>query len=275
MLPNLIIIGAAKCGTTALYHYLSHHPEVFMARQKELRFFNDENWGRGTAWYESWFADATTRVAGEASPQYTQDPRGPVAERMFSVIPDAKLIYIVRDPVERLVSGYVEHATNRQTSRSLERVTSLSPISRAVWISSYATQLEQYLAHYPPDQILVVSQEAMLARRLETLREVFRFAGVDDSIVSPSFEAIRNPSAGKRRMRRIPGLPGTLRPKPTGRLPWRWRARAKRTVLFPLSVAVEKPNLADEHRQALMAHLRPEAERLRQLTGRDFAEWSV
>src|SRR4051812_36085465 len=99
MLPNLIIIGAARAGTTSLYHYLRSHPEIWMSPEKELYFFvEDHNWKRGIEWYERHFP-AGTPVRGEASTFYTHFPIRPgVPERIAALLPSAKLIYLVRDP---------------------------------------------------------------------------------------------------------------------------------------------------------------------------------
>ena len=127
-----------------------------MSRVKELRFFVGESrWKRGVEWYERQFAGASTPVIGEASPQYTTYPmnRG-VAERMSSVIPSAKLIYLVRDPIERIASAYrdawAEHREKKGFSDAV-----LADGNRYLAESSYSQQLEQYLRHYPADQILV------------------------------------------------------------------------------------------------------------------------
>ena len=113
MLPNLIVIGAAKCGTTSLHEYLDLHPEVAMSREKELDFFVEEkHWGRGVEWYAAQFEDAPVR--GESSPSYTAYPRyRGVPERIRRVVPDAKLVYLVRDPVERIVSHFVHRQVVR------------------------------------------------------------------------------------------------------------------------------------------------------------------
>ena len=97
MLPTVIVIGAAKCGTTSVHEYLDDHPEVAMSAEKELNFFVEEkNWPRGIAWYESQF-DPDAPVRGESSPTYTAYPEyHGVPERIRSVVPDAKLIYLVR-----------------------------------------------------------------------------------------------------------------------------------------------------------------------------------
>src|ERR671918_3082855 len=95
-LPNLIVVGGLKCGTTSLHHYLSLHPEVSMSRPKELNFFVAElNSDLGPEWYASHF-DRDAPVRGETSPHYTNLPRfAGVAERMCSVAPEARLVYMV------------------------------------------------------------------------------------------------------------------------------------------------------------------------------------
>src|SRR5436190_12136822 len=101
MLPHFVVIGAMKAGTTSLWHYLRAHPRVYMPRIKELRYFQKGGaLSRGLAWYEAQFAAAEPgQLAGEASPGYTKYPHQTgVPERMAAVIPDARLVYVVRDP---------------------------------------------------------------------------------------------------------------------------------------------------------------------------------
>ncbi len=122
-LPNLIVIGAGKCGTTSLHYYLSLHPQICMSREKELNFFIDTlNWDKGIHWYKNNF-DASFQIRGETSPRYTQYPflQG-VPERMFAVVPDAKIIYILRDPIDRIISEYVEHCASGTENATLESV---------------------------------------------------------------------------------------------------------------------------------------------------------
>src|SRR3954454_7151346 len=104
--PNFFIVGAMKSGTTTMARALSLHPRVFMSNPKELHYFvAGRNWGRGLEWYEEQFAAANGAVAvGEASVTYTQTPVSPgVAERMARLVPDARIIYLVRHPVERML----------------------------------------------------------------------------------------------------------------------------------------------------------------------------
>ena len=128
-LPNLLVIGAQKCGTTSLHGYLSLHPQVSMAKRKELDFFvrpEDSivaigNWHRGLDWYRAQF-QGSSPVLGEASPNYTGFPhfRG-VPERAARVLPEAKLICMVRDPIERIVSHYMHRRAAGVETRPLEQ----------------------------------------------------------------------------------------------------------------------------------------------------------
>jgi hypothetical protein len=167
MLPNLIVIGGARCVTTSLHACLDLHPEIFMSKRKELDFFAAErNWQRGLAWYESHF-HRPTKVRGESSPCYSRHPvHGGVPERMASTVPDAKLIYLVRDPMVRTVS---DHRFSRWiVGRAVpEPGQSLADFDRSPYVvsSRYAMQLERYLKHYPLEQILIVDTADLAARR--------------------------------------------------------------------------------------------------------------
>jgi hypothetical protein len=110
-MPNLIIIGGLKCGTTSIHHYLGLHPEIQMSKPKELNFFVTElNWDLGLDWSASRFDDRF-KVRGESSPHYTNLPRFTgVPERIKEHCPDARLLYMVRDPIKRILSHWV-HAT--------------------------------------------------------------------------------------------------------------------------------------------------------------------
>src|SRR5579862_659519 len=202
MLPNLIIIGGAKCGTTSLHHYLSLHPQVLMSHPKELNFFVEEDgWKRGLAWYDIKFPSGPEIIRGEASPHYTRHPvyRG-VAARMHSVIPEAKLIYILRDPMERLVSQIVDDFSSLSDSyRDLH--SALLPFASSPFVtpSLQCLQLEKYLAHYPMSQILLITAEDLSRKRAETMVEVFRFLEVDDSFTSKDFSLVLNPRSVKRK----------------------------------------------------------------------------
>src|SRR3954464_5217249 len=141
-LPNLITVRGRQGGTTSIHHYLGLHPEIQMSKPKELNFFVEEmNWDLGLDWYASRF-DRAFRVRGESSPHYTNQPRFEgVAERIRENCPDARLIYMVRDPIKRILSHWV-HATGAgyETGELVEVLT--NPDTSYMNRSKYWMQLQ-------------------------------------------------------------------------------------------------------------------------------------
>lgn len=202
-LPDFIIVGATKAGTTSLDFYLSLHPEIQMARPKEPRFFIDApepmgRWRKGSEWYRGLFQGGK-RICGEASPAYTHAPALPgVPERIARVVPEARLIYLVREPLERLKSHFLMHCRQKGQSSGLADFLAANPESRCLLASDYGSQLQRYLNWFPPGQILVVESEELAGNRSNTLRRVFEFLGVDVGFSSPLFHHRRNVTGHQR-----------------------------------------------------------------------------
>lgn len=276
-LPNLIIIGARKCATTSLHYYLSLHPHIAMSREKELHFFVAErNWPKGIGWYKSNFVGAA-QIHGEASISYTMFPefRG-VPERMYSVVPGAKLIYIVRDPIERIISDYIHEVAQEREHREIAEALVDMEASPYVCRSRYAMQLAQYLDFFPPRSILILTSEELYGHRRETMKEVFRFLGVDDTFTSRRFSRLRHPSSSKRRKTAL-GNQWARTPlmRAVERWPFGLRERVKAAVYFPFSRPIPRPPLDERLREALVIHLRDDINQLRAYTGRAFEAWCV
>jgi hypothetical protein len=185
-LPTFLVIGAMKGGTTTLYEHLRRHPQVFMPSRKEPRFFfPTENWERGVPWYERFFEDATDQVAvGEASVGYTAYPRDrDVPLRIRTVLPEVRLIYLVRHPVDRMISHVwmdIRSGT-ADPSRSVEEL--LLRSSRYLDVSRYSMQIERYLVHFARRRLLVVRSEDLRTHRKETLDCIFEFIGVNPALI--------------------------------------------------------------------------------------------
>lgn len=270
MLPNLIVIGAAKCGTTSLHEYLDEHPEIAMSREKDPHFFVDcKNCGRGLDWYRAQF-DASAPVRGESSPEYSAYPlyRG-VAERIAHTVPAARLVYVVRDPLERVVSHYTHRTVNWPDMGTLQEA--LADPRLREWLvtpSRYWLQLEQYLEHFPPEQMLVVDTDDLR----ESLPKSFEFAGVDPSFRSARFERAYNVGTGRTRRNRAGETVSTLLGRARSQA---LRARAPQALKAPFRYEVEPAALTEEVRAELEDELRYEVKVLRAHTGLAFARWSV
>ncbi len=210
ILPNFIILGAAKAGTTALYHYLKQHPEIGMSRIKETNYLalkGDPLDFRGPgdadyikrftitteAGYLDQFADCSGKKAiGEASPLYLYSPKAPL--EIKSLLPDAKLIAILRNPVDRAYSAFL-HLTrdNRETTRDFAEALRLEPARIAdrwehIWhyleMGRYADQLARYFDLFDRDQMKVYLYRDFRNDPLSIQRDLYRFLEVADTFTA-------------------------------------------------------------------------------------------
>jgi hypothetical protein len=271
-LPDFVVVGAAKAGTTSLDFYLSLHPEIHMAHPKETRFFMEPprgRWNRGLSWYTGLF-DSNKPVCGEATPAYSQWPAIPgVAEKLQAVIPQAKLIYMVRDPLDRLKSHFRMVRRLESCHESLRAHLAASPDSRLLCASRYGTQLAHLRKFFPAEQILVVESSALEAKRAETLAGIFRFLGVDDNFHSVFFAHRRNVSSqqvvpnatGRRILESLPAM--LLRRICGGRLFF----FLQNLLLLPFASAEPDWHLPPDLAAALADEFRKETALLRRLTG--------
>lgn len=276
-LPNLVVIGGAKTGSTSLHHYLGLHPQIFMSREKEVRFFSD-HFQKGEAWYRRHFLGACqVPVRGESSPEYTNYPLVPgVPERMHALIPDAKLIYIVRDPLRRMLSHFIfvtPVADFKEFSRALNPIDTNAFVagSRQCW------QLEQFLPYYPLDRILILSSEELLKDRFGSLAKVFRFLGVDDRFQHPDFLVELNvSSAGRREHTRLSEAMARLADFRPGRwIPVRFGLPLRTAALRMFAAPASRELLDAALESKLQSIFAADAQRLRRLTGLKFEDWSV
>jgi hypothetical protein len=272
MLPDFLVIGAAKAGTTSLYRYLRAHPQVFMPASKELNFFVESNgWAKGTSWYERQFAAAGDAAAvGEASPNYSKHPLfAGVPGRIAKLIPDVRLIYIVRHPIERFRSGYLDEVRRGRQRNPIEASLVTDPSILAA--SRYAMQIEQYLEHFRREQLLVITSEDLKEQRAATLSRIHAFLGVDDvppSTLSEEFNRTEGQRMARplaQRIRRLPGAKAAARlvPGPTTRLLGTRPLDANRAALSPAF---------EEHLRSL---LRDDVRRLRTYLGERFDGWDI
>lgn len=276
-LPNLVVIGAMKCGTSSLHFYLAQHPEIWMSREKELHFFSfDDQWRRGAAWYRSHFRRGYA-VNGEASPSYSVYPRRPhAAARMHGLLPEARLVYLVRDPLARILSHYLHACSVGTEHLPLDEALGDLRDNFYLYPSLYHLQLGRYLEFYPADRILVVQAEALLRHRSATLRRIFRFLGVREDFHSPRFGVTLHRSVDKRRQNPVGRLLKTAAESRFGRLfPTHWRMRLGRHIYRPFSAPLPRPVLSPGLERRLKRRIAPDVERLRKVTGLSLDGWST
>ena len=241
-LPNLVVIGAQKCGTSGLHYHLSLHPRgLDVASEGAQLLHQGAKLAAWLAWYGGHF-DARATVRGEASPNYTAYPHHlGVPERMRSLVPDARLIYVVRDPLERIAAHWVHNYAKRREKGDL-RSTLVHPNTSYVIRSQYHMQLQQFLNHYPREQVLVLEQQDFRTDRARTLRKVFEFVGVDPSFDHPSFARERHQTSRKTRATRLAARMERLSKSRRGRLlPAKvWFALDEK---LPLRRPIERPDV--------------------------------
>jgi hypothetical protein len=276
VLPNFLIIGAQKAGTTSLWQYLLTHPQVFLSAKKELRFFvEDRNWQLGQEWYERQFIGAESAVAiGEASPQYTRHPRHPgVAARIKGIIPDVRFLYLLRDPIARIRSEYLNNVVRGEEHEPLEKAVLSQPMYLAG--SRYAFQIEQYLEYFSLDHFLVITSEELRDQRDATMSKVFRFLEVGDGWELPTLQQEFNRTENKRMRRpllrtarRVPVLRGLGRFAPASLKELDRRMKIHR-------VDPESAAISDDLRDHLANQLRDDIKQLRSYLGNNFDGWGI
>jgi hypothetical protein len=274
MLPNFLVIGAMKAGTTSLHRYLREHPQVFMPAEKELDFFvAEKRWRRGRSWYEAQFAAADGAIAiGEASPTYTMFPLfAGVAGRVAELLPHARLVYLVRHPIERMRSHYLHEVEKGRERTPIGRALVTDP--RYLDTSRYAMQVEQYLAGFSPQRLLVITTEQLRDERAATVRRVQAFLGVDpewsDSrLLDREFHRTSDKRVRRPLVEAALRVPGTralagLAPRPMRRLASRGIG-AGRTTAIPEAVEAR-----------LRAELRDDVARIGVHVGERFDGWGI
>jgi hypothetical protein len=242
-LPTFLLAGAQRCGTTTMFRLLVQHPETFLARPKELHFF-DMHWERGLDWYQEQFTPKPSQTQfGEATPIYMYDP--PARERMIQTLPDIKLLIMLRNPADRAYShfhhmrarGHEKHETFEEAiaveSKRLARNTRaarrrFSYVDRGHFID----QLEVLEKAYGRDRMHVMLLEDLKKERVATLEGAFRFLDID--------------------------------PAPAADIKEKWANRQPQSVDSPM-----KP----ETRRQLAEIYKPSNEKLGDWLGRDLSHW--
>jgi len=272
-LPNFLIIGGPKAGTTSLYDYFRAHPEIFMPSLKEPNFFNFHGQAdtfkfpvRSLEAYEALFAGVTTEKAiGEASIHYLHGR--PAVMKIKEVLPQVRLIASLRNPVDTSYSVYQMNLRNRGKNRNLSFAEALKEDANLK--GEYAGPLARYFAAFSPEQIRIVLFDDLVKNPVGTAQALFRFLEVAPDFV-PDVSRVSNPG-GVPRVQTLHNLLAnrTVRTVARNLFPQALLERA-RTVR---SKNLKKQALTPEERARALALFRDDILRTQDLIGRDLSAW--
>lgn len=294
-LPNFLIIGAAKSGTTALYHYLRQHPQVYVGPHKETNFFafegdkvdfrgpGDEEFCRSTittlSAYEKQFDAVSEEVAiGEVSPWYLYSGRA--AKNIHDRIPDTKLIVIFRDPVDRAFSSYLHVVRDGRENLTFEQglLAEEGRISRGweyIWhyrrAGLYAPQVEQFLGLFPRKQMRFYLYDDLLADPVHFIGDVCEFLGVaSDFVVDTSLKHNATGVPKNQLLGRLVLQPNPLKSAVKAFTPEGLRYSVGQRIKQRL---LRKPSLSEETRRELLDSYKADISDLQNLIQRDLSPW--
>lgn len=271
--PNFLIIGAARAGTTALHRYLAPHPDVFLARPKELHFF-DNHFAKGADWYRDRFEGVGgQRAVGEASPSYMYSSE--TMQRMASLLPEARLVAILRHPVDRAYSHYWMNRWQGRETLSFTDAVAAEPgrlqsgdslARRFAYLDRgrYHRQLLEVCRRYPRHQLLVLLFDDLRDSPLPTYQELCRFLDIDDSYFPDTLGAAVNSATALRSV----ALWRLSRRLPTS------MSGVGRTIRRLNEHHVPYPPLPEALRQELLAGYEQDNAALAEWLGRDLSPWS-
>lgn len=287
-------VGAQKCGTTALHHYLNRHPDIALPSVKETHFFDNGHgeWGMGIrAYCEKYFGHSTDRqILGEIDPEYLFFPEAPA--RIAAAFPLAKLIFIFREPVSRAYSHYwmtvrrgreplpfaeaIAAEPSRLADGSHLEQSDFSYLSRGL----YFAQVCRYLAHFPREQMLFLLSDDLRKAPERTLQHVYEFIGIparpyepisDDEAhqaympISMTFQGLLDTGS------RVKAIGKTLLPAVIRRpaMQWMWQLQKYNRRQF------KPPSLDEALRAKLTEHFNEDRAGLAATIGRDLGAWSA
>ena len=269
MKVDFLIIGAQKCGTTTLFDILKRHPALDASRTKEPHFFSKAtDWRRELDRYHGLFAGREGALHFEASTTYTFFPqmKRTIVDDIYAYNPKMKFIYIVRDPMERVVSGYIHSYERGHTEMSLEQA--VSQDQGLLDVSRYYTQISPFIRKFGRERVLILDFDDLTSDVDALLDQIAGFLGIDAAafperrirsnaaVDFPRYHhRLDSPSLALRFLRRLfPPL-------------WRLYARSSTRRLG------KRPKLTPAARQMIRRELEPEMKEVGKLMGKDLSKW--
>lgn len=271
MTVDFMIVGAQKCGTTTLFKLLDRHEALIGSSVKEPHFFSTEpDWGRALERYETLFPPGREGLRFEASTSYTFSPhRKPMIwKNLWDYNAELKLIYLVRRPLQRIISGYMHNVQRGYTDRPLEEEILRNPLY--LDITRYASQIRPFIRTFGRERVLLIDFDDLISRREEVLSSVAQFLDVDAAGLQGAdpVHANRSLGSGGKDHHRFddPSIPlrllRTVAPPVYGAL----KARSRR-------IFHTRPSLPPDLGRSLLELLGLEIDALEVLMEKDLSAW--
>ncbi|MBL4652517.1 MAG: sulfotransferase domain-containing protein [Flavobacteriales bacterium] len=268
-----MVIGAMKCGTSALTRELSIHPDICFSSVKEPNLFLNENWRDLESEYIELFSDTDTKLLGEGSTSYTKLPHESptyLVKNLYEYNPYLKFIYLMRDPIERIISHYKFDLLKGGTQLSFKESINSNP--HLYKVGCYSYQLEPYINLFGRDNILLLTSEEFRKNRQETLNQISKFLNIgstkfhDNQVITGESSLIPN-----QYVERI--FLSNLASKFKNVIPVRYRYKIRYRISKFFSTEFKIPEIDNETRKTLREKYQREYENVVTLMGRELIEW--
>lgn len=267
MLPDFLIVGPPRCGTKNLSSYLDQHPEICMAYyDSELHFF-DRNYEKGPDWYKKRFEQCDEdKVIGEKTATYITKEK--YAERIYDVLPRAKLVFIFREPVSRCYSDYWQSVKNGREELSFDEVVK-GDDNKYIHRSKYFSLLKNFEI-FPDEQKLILISERFWDDSINTVKDVYEFLNVDSTFTPQKEKKIKKGKAPRSKLLaklaynrfNIP----VLRDKP--------KLESKiRDIVNAINLKKDYPPMEEETEKELKEYFMTEIKKLEDYIGKDLSIW--
>ena len=271
-LPNLLVIGSMKCGTSSLHDYLNLHPDIFMSEPKEIHYYADADFlSKSKDWYLSHFK-TDKKVVGTTPQSYTKCHNKfylNIPERIHKDSPDIKMIYIMRDPIER----YRSHILESYHCDPQEDIAYSKESGNYLKTGLYYMQLTEYLKYFELKQIHLMCIEDLKDDSLGEMNKIFDFLGLEAMQEEVAFDFVSNDASTKT-------IPTIIRDHLLYRIgskiaPAMTEGIASKMAEIYFKVQIKKPILTDSELSELKEIYAKDVEKLRELSGLRFEKWSV
>ena len=291
-LPNFLIVGVQKAGTTSIYNYLQEHPQVYMSSVKETNFLEkdwenlppEEQNKNGIVTLEKYselFADVRDEIAiGEASPNYLFHYKSSAA-RIKKYVPNAKLIIVLRNPVERAYSDHLMHMRDAIGYRSLsEQIQHSSHKSFILRKGFYYAPIKYYFDQFGQEQIKVFFYDDLCDNSQEFMQKMYKYLGVDEEFVPNTANKAQVAKIPKNKainhlLKRNNILRNTAAKILKTAMPVETRQKLRDRLINLNSQTKKQAHLSPEERQQLIELYREDIWQLQDLIGRDLSKWLV